>query len=263
MDQKLTQRIKSWLDTPQASRDINAGALMLLQLNSNRIMYNNIVLSPVKYTDILEHELQKYYNFRVQDITKAEVAELDAKVEKIVEVRHLNKEETSSVSSTIAETSNSLPNGEGRGEASSSLRKGKRADHDSLPDEIQALYVENLSILQKMRELHLKLRSLSTEDVTCPDSERYPFLKEIIRLDKQYHSNWEQYDHYVVSEGKVVTTPSTQDESLKALRLVNLYKGKYKKNPSEELKKVILENYAKIVSPSEKLTKQLQELGIL
>ena len=246
MDQKLTQRIKSWLDTPQASRDINAGALMLLQLNSNRIMYNNIVLSPAKYTEILEHELKKYYDFRVQDLTKSEVSEMSAKVEKIVEVRHLDREEAPS----------DLPL---KGE----VRKGKRADHDSLPDEIQALYVENLSILQKMRELHLKLRSLSTEDVTCPDSERYPFLKEIIRLDKQYHSNWEQYDHYVLSEGKVVTSPSTQDESLKALRLVNLYKGKYKKNPSEELKKVILENYAKIVSPSDKLTKQLQELGIL
>ena len=54
-----------------------------------------------------------------------------------------------------------------------------------------------------------------------------------------------------------------QDESLKALRLVNLYKGKYKKNPSEVLKKLILENYAKIVSPSDKLVKQLQSLGLI
>ena len=48
-----------------------------------------------------------------------------------------------------------------------------------------------------MRELHLKLRSLSLENVTCPDSERYPFLKEIISLDKKLHSNWERYDHYI------------------------------------------------------------------
>ncbi|MDE5843677.1 MAG: hypothetical protein K2H35_08090 [Muribaculaceae bacterium] len=37
--------------------------------------------------------------------------------------------------------------------------KGKRVDHDSLPDEIKAKYVENLSLLQRMRELHLRLRS--------------------------------------------------------------------------------------------------------
>ena len=48
-----------------------------------------------------------------------------------------------------------------------------------------------------MRELHLRLRSLSLENSTCPDSERYPFLKELISLDKKLHANWEAYDHYV------------------------------------------------------------------
>ncbi len=76
-------------------------------------------------------------------------------------------------------------------------QKGKREDHDLLPDEIKAKYVENLSLLQRMRELHLQLRSLSLENSSCPDSERYPFLKELIALDKKLHSNWEAYDHYV------------------------------------------------------------------
>jgi len=60
-------------------------------------------------------------------------------------------------------------------------QKGKRSDHDQLPEDIQAKYVENLSLLQRMRELHLRLRTMSTEDSTCPDSERYPFLKEPYR----------------------------------------------------------------------------------
>ena len=49
-----------------------------------------------------------------------------------------------------------------------------------------------------MRELHLQLRKLSTANVTCPDSERYPFLKELIALDKQLHENWDRYDHFVM-----------------------------------------------------------------
>ena len=77
-------------------------------------------------------------------------------------------------------------------------KTGKRIDHDSLPDEIKAKYVENLSILQRMRELHLKLRSLSLDTAPCPDSERYPFLKELIELDKKMHDNWEENDHFVV-----------------------------------------------------------------
>ena len=83
------------------------------------------------------------------------------------------------------------------GTSDEEFRKGKRADHDRLPEEIQALYVENLELLHRMREVHLKLRSLSLQQVSCPDSERYPFLKEIIELDKKSHENWKTYDHYV------------------------------------------------------------------
>ena len=49
-----------------------------------------------------------------------------------------------------------------------------------------------------MRELHLKLRTLSLDNTTCPDSERYSFLKEIITLDKKRVSNWDIYDHYII-----------------------------------------------------------------
>ena len=72
--------------------------------------------------------------------------------------------------------------------------------------------MENLSLLQRMREVHLKLRSMSLEDVSCPDSERYPFLKELIELDKQLHENWDVYDHYVIeAKGTSVPVSSTED----------------------------------------------------
>ena len=45
--------------------------------------------------------------------------------------------------------------------------------------------------------------------------------------------------------------------------MVNLAKGRYAKKPSEELKAQILEWYSKIINPTEKLTKELKELGIL
>ena len=92
------------------------------------------------------------------------------------------------------------------------FRKGKRADHDQLPEEIQARYIENLDLLHKMRELHLKLRSLSTEQVSCPDSERYPFLKELIALDKQLHENWKVYDHFVLEANGTSDHVSTSSE---------------------------------------------------
>ena len=93
------------------------------------------------------------------------------------------------------------------------FKAGKRADHDSLPEDIQALYVENLDIVHRMRELHLKLRTLSLENATCPDSERYPFLKEIISLDKRLHANWDAYDHYVVGDAPLDTTEKSEGET--------------------------------------------------
>ena len=173
MDHNFTKLIGDWLNTPESKRDYTVGALYLLKLSGNKIMYANIVANIDRRHEIVEYQLQKYYNFRVKELTHAEVEEMQQKVDAIVE-EHI----------PLAANADQQ-------------RVGKRDDHDLLPDSIKALYVENLSLLQRMRELHLRLRSLSLENVTCPDSERYPFLKEMIALDKKLHSNWEQYDHYV------------------------------------------------------------------
>ena len=174
MDHKFTEQIRLWLETPEAERDYATGALYLLKLSGNQILYKNIVAALDKRHDVIEYQLQKYYNFRVQALTHAQVQEMEKQVEQIV-AEHI----------PLAAVADESP------------AKGKGADHDSLPDEIKAKYVENLSLLQRMRELHLRLRSLSLENATCPDSERYPFLKELITLDKKLHANWEAYDHYV------------------------------------------------------------------
>ena len=174
MDNKFTELIKQWLETPSNQRDYSVGALYLLKLSGNQIMYRNIVAQLDRRHDFVDYQIQKYYNFRVQALTHAQVEEMQQKVDVIV-AEHISLAANADEHKT-----------------------GKRIDHDSSPDEIKAKYVENLSILQRMRELHLKLRSLSLDTAPCPDSERYPFLKELIELDKKMHANWEEYDHYVV-----------------------------------------------------------------
>ena len=179
-DNKFTELIKQWLDTPAEERDYTVGALYLLKLSGNQIMYRNIMANPSRKAEFIEYQIRKYYNFRVQALTHAQVEEMQKQVDVIAQ-EHFSLEENN---------------------PAKDFKKGKRDDHDDLPDDIQALYVENLSIVQRMREVHLKLRSLSTEDSTCPDSERYPFLKELIELDKRLHSNWEQYAHYVGTQSE-------------------------------------------------------------
>lgn len=178
---ELIPKVKEWLDANPEDRDLAAGALLVLQLTNNRIMYQNFMRKPKLYASRIEYELKKKYNFYLQQLTHEQVAEMGKQVEVIAKEHNLPNEHEE-------------------------FKKGKRADHDALPVEIQALYAQNLSIMQQMRRCHTQLQLLSVEHSTCPDSERYPFLKELIDLDKQYHANWEQYDHFKV--GDIVPQPT-------------------------------------------------------
>ena len=175
LKEEVIQKVKAYLEAEPEKRDLAEGALLVLQLTNNRIMYQNFMRRPNHYASRIEYELQKKYNFYLQQLTHEQVLEMGKQVQSIAKEHNLADEHEE-------------------------FKKGKRADHDALPLEIQALYAQNMSIMQQMRRCHTQLQLLSVEHSTCPDSERYPFLKELIELDKQYHANWEQYDHFKVGE---------------------------------------------------------------
>lgn len=278
MDNNFTEEVKAWLDMPASERDYDKGALYLLQLSNNQIMYRNLSRNAKKHGDFIEHHIRKYMKFRLERLTHEQVQEMQKKVDKIAILRNLD------ASSEGTSASSGGENGEGNDSASGStetadstdsavsaspkFKAGMRADHDLLPAEIQALYVENASILQKMRELHLTLRNLSLDNVACPDSERYPFLKELIELDKKYHSNWKAYDSFSMVEGASNVAEQRIIEDERSLqrniyRQINLTKGRYKKSPSEALKEKLVNLYKQLASPEESLTEELIALGVL
>ena len=278
MDNNFTEEVKAWLDMPASERDYDKGALYLLQLSNNQIMYRNLSRNAKKHGDFIEHHIRKYMKFRLERLTHEQVQEMQKKVDKIAILRNLDASSEGSYASSGGE------NGEGNDSASGStetadstdsavsaspkFKAGIRADHDLLPAEIQALYVENASILQKMRELHLILRNLSLDNVACPDSERYPFLKELIELDKKYHSNWKAYDSFSMVEGASNVAEQRIIEDERSLqrsiyRQINLTKGRYKKSPSEALKEKLVDLYKQLASPEESLTEELIALGVL
>ena len=193
LNHEFTEKIQQWLDTPHEQRDYEQGALYLLKLNGNQIMYRNLMSNPRGKAEFIEYHLRKHYNFRVKDLTHAQVVAMDKQVEEIVKKHNTFTEDN----------------------PAKEFKQGKRADHDTLPEEIQALYVENLSLLQRMREVHLRLRTLSTADAPCPDSERYPFLKELIELDTRLHANWDRYDHYTGAENEPVETVAEEKPARK------------------------------------------------
>lgn len=291
MDKEFTMQLQEWLNTPADKRDLELGAKFLLQLSNNVVLYKNLTRNLPGHAQFIEFRLKRYLQFRLKDLTREEVSDMQMKVNNIVHQHHLDAEPEPA--QTEAEQ----------------FRSGKRADHDTLPAEIQALYVENASLMQKMRELHLQLRHLSEQQSSCPDSDRYPFLKELVELDKRYHRNWLQYDQYnAVPTTEPVTAPEAEGadkepeqapcsdsdseeqeselssgsaaadngaqgslaeeeaarlEQKNILRKVNLAKGRYKKGPSEKGKESVLVLYRQLTAPADELTAELKELGIL
>lgn len=195
---ELTSKIKEWLDTPADNRDILAGAELLLRINRNQIFFRNVARNPSAKAARLEYELRKIYNDRLQDFNHEEVVSLMAQVEQINRSRGLDKQPDTS---------------------RSDFQRGKRADHEELPQDIQQLWVQNAEIMKKMRDCHTHLRLISTDNSSCPDSDRYPWAKEIVRLDTLLRDNYNNMT--ITSEAlrlSLLRLLKIRDRSLRSVR---------------------------------------------
>jgi hypothetical protein len=247
MEKELTPAIKAWLDTDPDKRDLMLGATMLLQITRNNILFNNVTRNLTKKADVIQYHLQRAYNIRLQDYTKAQVKEMLVTVDAIDKSHALSKSQDST---------------------RSQFQNGRRADHDTLPAEIQQLYVDNASILRQMRECHTKLRLINSDNSTCPDSDRYAFAKEIISLDKKYRQNWYTYDHYIPGSATSVSETASEPSdaraaSARAKKLINLNKAKYAASRDAELAKKMKEWFAQVLNPSQKMLDELMALAII
>ena len=231
MDTKLIKKIERWLGKESQERDLKEGALYYLRISRNRILYNNVVRAvdrgyPQKYAALVEYNLRKAVKFLAADVTHQQVTEMEREAKRIAEEisrQRPGSETAGHGGSGGSETAGhggdkpaAKPQGTGArkdarrgGKRTKSMKQlkeeaktvgaGMREDHDTLPIEIQALYTENLALMQKMRNLHKELEIMTRKEgqsEVCYDSDRYPFLKELIETDKLYHENWEKYDNY-------------------------------------------------------------------
>ena len=187
---KLTEQVAQFLNTPDEQRDWNTAALLLLQLTNNTILYRNISLNPKGKAEFIEGKLRQHLKARRDIEAHDEVIAMQQQVNTIIDSRTEFKEKNEA----------------------KDFKAGKRADHDSLPEDIQALYVENLDIVHRMRELHLRLRLLSEDTQLHTDAERKPLLDEFISLDKKLHANWYTYDHFVTKEENAENTETKEVE---------------------------------------------------
>lgn len=166
----LTKELQSFLSLPESKRDYSKGAYLLLRITGNIIRYREMERKGfVTFKEFINKKLREQADYRLSKLTHSQVRSLRQKAEKIV------------VDSPSVEKD---------------IRNGKRKDHNSLPENIQACYVEALSCLQKERELNTQIRLIVFGKYSCPDSELYPFVKEIVKLDDKRLKLWKEYDEY-------------------------------------------------------------------
>ena len=186
LDDRLTQDIRLWLDSPQEQRSLELGAEMLLRLNRNRYM-NAQILRRRNFAK-LEYELNKHLRIRLEGLTTREVA--------LMEQEALPKiEESLAQGQPTISTDNDQPEG---------VFRGRRADHDTLPADLQALYERNGEIYIKMKQLFETLKGM--EDATPCD--RHELLGQLVACDKEYRDNWNAYDTWSAVAAGSVTEPA-------------------------------------------------------
>lgn len=168
-DNSFTQKLREWLD--DENRDYAEGAMLLFRLRGNHTEFRKLSANPQAYRQYIVSQIKKFYDFRSADISHEYVSE---RVEKAVSIAKAVKEEQSP-----PET-----------------RSGKRADHDSLPEEIRKCYADNLDLMRRISDRHTKIRLIIQSNASCKDADLLPFAEEIVKLDKKRLANWKKYDSY-------------------------------------------------------------------
>lgn len=171
------KKIHSYLSIDASSRDLEEGALLLLQMNRNRILYDNIVRRNM--SDKLEYELRKMLDFRL--------VKLGLSLDDVLSLDQVDpndvKDEFPALLSEAELIGDSL---------SERFHLGQRSDHESLPASVQCLYDENITLYKRIKQAHENLRALAA----AKDCDRLPFVREIIRVSERLEKGWQAYDEF-------------------------------------------------------------------
>lgn len=172
---------------------------MLLRLNRNRFLHAHIV----RHADWerLEKELTKHLRIRLKGLTQRQVAEMEQR-------------EMPRIQRTIEQGGPATSNEEEEGEKPAPHR-GKRSDHDNLPEEVQAIYEKNGEIFRKMKQLFETLKKMEN-DQPC---DRHEYLSILVSLDEQYRENWAEYDSWQPSDDTEEEPKNPQDSPATAKQI--------------------------------------------
>ena len=198
-DPKFTEKLKKWFDCEHTDANIREGALLLLQMNNNRHLYQLINFDPQGKLELLKYELQKHLNYRIEGMTIDDVRNYDKAVTPVLQTAVDKTSEADKIAKQLAPH---LPVVESENldsiVPSAIVAKGKRADHDQLPENIQAIWENNCALWKKIKE---HFEACKAYDMSC---DRYEglhaadedFKRMLLTLKEEYYAYKQAMDVY-------------------------------------------------------------------
>ncbi|WP_311441085.1 hypothetical protein [Hoylesella buccalis] len=218
MDKTLTDKIVAWLNAPAHTEDadIMEGALMLLQLNRNRMLYNTISTNPKRFLKTVEYELKKFLPLRMKGKTCQDVRrEADEFLSELRE-NGIDKEQSEGQEETTGTDETD--------ETMAPVRNGKREDHDQLPQNIRDIWEANAKRWKSIKEMYNACLSIENP---CDLEENLKVLKETYYA---YKADYARYDSFTFVNEDAKSEEDGAPDDLKTLKDINNARSYISKN---------------------------------
>lgn len=201
IDKLFRARVEEWLSKKKHTEaDLANGAMMVLQCNRNRAMYNTMMRKPSHYEEKMVYELKKHLAYLQDDMNLEDVKKLEKKILPVIGKAIADTEETTDKAAAalgeIPEDSflpaPALSSEDPYKQTDAIVARGKRTDHDTLPETIRAIWDKNAERYKKIKQAHETCKTLTA---AC---DRYEFTSAIAELWADYKKDFDTYDHYVL-----------------------------------------------------------------
>ncbi len=210
MDRILIEQIRVFLQKQNPTdEEIRQGATLLLRMNPSRErgIYNSAMARPKAMLPWIRTDLKKYFDIRQRGLETEQVEKYNRETLEIVRETLEKAPEGEDENGTEDESPAESP-------AQCTIPvlgiRGKRADHDQLPADIQELWEENIRRWRKMRALHAQLALMMNRPgyAACDGNE---LCYQLRQLDEQVRQAYLAYDEFKADDGQA-KEPEKKDE---------------------------------------------------
>lgn len=222
IDKLFRARVEEWLSKKKHTEaELADGAMMVLQCNRNRAMYNTMMRKPSHYEEKMVYELKKHLAYLQNDMNLEDVKNLEKQILPVIGKAIADTEEaTDKAAAALGEIPEdsflpapALSSEEPYKQTDAIVARGKRTDHDTLPETIRAIWDKNAERYKRMKQAHETCKTLTA---AC---DRYEFTSAIAELWDAYKKDFDTYDHYVlvpVNDEAGTPTPVAEELQLSA-----------------------------------------------